>query len=86
MFPGMFGGGCGGLALNQLLVQMDGIGEAPFMRRFFTNRINTILDATYLIPRKIQGMSLRLPAPGPPRSRCSSSGRQTSPSTGWIRR
>ena len=35
MFPGMIGGmGGGGLALNQLLVQMDGIGEAPFMRQF----------------------------------------------------
>ncbi len=64
MFPGMFGGG-GGLALNQLLVQMDGIGEAPFMRRFFTNRINTLLDAFYLIPRRVRGVSLRLPAPGP---------------------
>jgi ATP-dependent Zn protease len=65
MFPGMFGGGMGGLALNQLLVQMDGIGEAPFLRRFFTNRINTLLDALYLIPRKVRGRSLRLPAPGP---------------------
>ncbi len=33
MFPGMFGGGGGGLALNQLLVQMDGIGEAPLFRQ-----------------------------------------------------
>jgi cell division protease FtsH len=66
MFPGMFGGGMGGgLALNQLLVQMDGIGEAPFLRRFFVNRINTLLDAIYLIPRKIRGVSLRIPAPGP---------------------
>jgi cell division protease FtsH len=65
MFPGMFGGAGGGLALNQLLVQMDGIGEAPFLRRFFANRINNILDATYLIPRKIRDVSLRLPAPGP---------------------
>jgi ATP-dependent Zn protease len=65
MFPGMFGGGYGGLALNQLLVQMDGIGEAPFMRRFFSNRINTILDALYFVPRKIGSLSLRLPAPKP---------------------
>src|SRR5579884_1937289 len=57
MFPGMFGGG-GGLALNQLLVQMDGIGEAPFTRRFVTNRVNTILDALYLIPRKVGNVSL----------------------------
>jgi ATP-dependent Zn protease len=65
MFPGMFGGGMGGLALNQLLVQMDGIGEAPFMRRFFTNRINTILDAMYLVPRRIGRAPLRLPSPRP---------------------
>jgi cell division protease FtsH len=65
MFPGMMGGMGGGLALNQLLVQMDGIGEAPFTRRFFTNRINTILDASYLVPRRVGGVSLRLPAPKP---------------------
>jgi ATP-dependent Zn protease len=65
MFPGMFGGGMGGLALNQLLVQMDGIGEAPFGRRFIANKVNTILDAAYLIPRKLGSVSLRLPAPRP---------------------
>jgi ATP-dependent Zn protease len=65
MFPGMFGGGYGGLALNQLLVQMDGIGEAPVMRKAFTNRINTLLDALYLIPRKVGSVSLRLPPPRP---------------------
>ncbi len=65
MFPGMMGGMGGGLALNQLLVQMDGVGEAPFMRRFWTNRINTILDASYLVPRRVGDVSLRLPAPKP---------------------
>jgi cell division protease FtsH len=65
MFPGMMGGGYGGLALNQLLVQMDGIGEAPFLRRFVTNRVNTILDATYLVPRKVGNVSFRLPPPRP---------------------
>ena len=65
MFPGMFGGGAGGLALNQLLVQMDGIGEAPLVRKSLTNRINTLLDALYLIPRRLRNVSLRLPAPGP---------------------
>jgi ATP-dependent Zn protease len=65
MFPGMMGGMGGGLALNQLLVQMDGIGDAPAMRRFFTNRINTFLDASYLIPRRVGNTSLRLPAPKP---------------------
>ena len=34
-----------GMALNQLLVQMDGIDDPPFWRRFFTNRLNTFLDA-----------------------------------------
>ncbi|HLY50100.1 MAG TPA: AAA family ATPase [Solirubrobacteraceae bacterium] len=65
IFPGMMGGGYGGLALNQLLVQMDGIGEAPLIRKSLTNRINTLLDALYLIPRKLGNLSLRLPAPGP---------------------
>ena len=51
MFPGMGGMG-GGLALNQLLVQMDGVDEPPAMRKFFTNRINTFLDATYLVPQQ----------------------------------
>jgi ATP-dependent Zn protease len=65
IFPGGMGGGGGGLALNQLLVQMDGIGEAPLLRKSLTNRLNTLLDALYLIPRKLGSVSLRLPAPGP---------------------
>ena len=52
MFPGMGGMG-GGMALNQLLVQMDGVDDPPFMRKFFTNRINTFLDATYIVPQRI---------------------------------
>jgi cell division protease FtsH len=65
VFPGgMFGGG-GGMALNQLLVQMDGIDEPPFFRKFFTNRINTFLDALYIVPQKIGGVKLRLPKPRP---------------------
>jgi ATP-dependent Zn protease len=59
MVPGMFGGG-GGLALNQLLVVMDGIGNPPFWRRFWTNRTNTILDAVYIVPRRLRRMPLRL--------------------------
>ncbi|HEV3128020.1 MAG TPA: AAA family ATPase [Solirubrobacteraceae bacterium] len=67
MFPGMMGGMGGGLALNQLLVQMDGIGEAPFMRQQVTKRLNTLMDAMYFIPRKIGQVSLRLPPPRPAR-------------------
>src|SRR4051794_14271108 len=46
MVPGMGGGGGGGLALNQLLVVMDGIDEPPLMKRVRTRRFNTFLDAT----------------------------------------
>jgi len=65
MFPGGMGGMGGGLALNQLLVQMVGVAEPPFMRKFLTNRFNTFLDATYFIPRKIGGMRLRVKPPKP---------------------
>jgi ATP-dependent Zn protease len=64
MIPGMFGG-MGQLALNQLLVVMDGIDNPPFGKKVFTNRFNTFLDATYIIPRRIGNLSLRLPPPRP---------------------
>jgi cell division protease FtsH len=64
MFPGMGGMG-GGLALNQLLVVMDGIDNPPFGKRFSTNRVNTFLDACYIVPRRIGRVSLRLPPPRP---------------------
>jgi ATP-dependent Zn protease len=64
MFPGM--GGMGGqLALNQLLVQMDGVDEPPFMRKFFSNRFNTFLDATYIVPQRIGKLRLRVKPPKP---------------------
>jgi ATP-dependent Zn protease len=66
MFPGgMMGGMGGGMALNQLLVQMDGVAEPPLMRKFFTNRLNTFLDATYIVPAKVGPLSLRLRPPKP---------------------
>jgi hypothetical protein len=65
MIPGMMGGMGGGLALNQLLVVMDGIDEPPFLRRFFTRRINTFLDALYFVPQKLFGRKLRLKPPKP---------------------
>ena len=64
IFPGMMGGQ-GQLALNQLLVTMDGIDNPPFLRRFWTNRINTLLDAIYVVPRRVGRISLRLPKPRP---------------------
>jgi len=63
MFPGMMGGGQ--LALNQLLVVMDGIDNPPFFRRLFTNWTNTLLDASYIIPPKAGRFSLRIPRPKP---------------------
>src|SRR3954470_17004335 len=67
-FPGGMGGmGMGGgLALNQLLVQMDGIDEPPFFRKWATKKFNTFLDALYLVPRRIGGVSLRV-RPAKPR-------------------
>ena len=64
IFPGMMGGQ-GQLALNQLLVVMDGIDNPPFTRRFLTNRINSLLDAVYIVPRRIGKVSFRLPPPRP---------------------
>jgi cell division protease FtsH len=67
-FPGGMLGGMGGggqLALNQLLVVMDGIDSPPFLRRVMTNRINTLLDASYLVPRRLGRVSLRIPRARP---------------------
>ena len=62
---GGMGMGGGSLALNQLLVVMDGIDNPPFMRRVLTNRINTTLDASYVVPRRLGKIPLRLPPPRP---------------------
>jgi ATP-dependent Zn protease len=65
-YPGFgMGGGMGGQALNQLLVVMDGIDEPPVLRKFFTNRINTFLDALFVIPSKLGPVPLRLAPPSP---------------------
>ena len=63
MFPGGMGGG--GLALNQLLVVMDGIDNPPFFKKFFTNKTNTLLDGIYIVPRSIGKRSLRIGAAKP---------------------
>jgi hypothetical protein len=64
MFPGGMAGG-GSLALNQLLVVMDGIDNPPFFKKFFTNKTNTLLDGIYIIPRRIGKRSLRIRAAKP---------------------
>jgi ATP-dependent Zn protease len=65
-FPGMMGGG-GQLALNQLLVVMDGIDNPPLTRRLPTRLINTFLDAIWIVPPRLGRVPLRLPAPRPRR-------------------
>ncbi|MDX6468574.1 MAG: cell division protease FtsH [Gaiellaceae bacterium] len=63
MMPGM--GGMGSMALNQLLIVMDGMGGAPIGRRLATSKINTLLDASYFVPQKIGSLKLRLPPAKP---------------------
>jgi ATP-dependent Zn protease len=52
IFPGMGGMG-GGLALNQLLVTMDGVDNPPFGKRILTSKTNAFLDAVYIVPRRV---------------------------------
>jgi ATP-dependent Zn protease len=59
------GGMGGGMALNQLLVQMDGVDEPPFLRRWASKKWNTFLDATYVIPQRVGPLRLRLRPPRP---------------------
>ena len=55
----------GGMALNQLLVVMDGIDEPPLMRKVMTNQINTFLDAMFIVPVQDR-QDPAAPAPAPP--------------------
>ncbi|MGO9823050.1 MAG: AAA family ATPase [Solirubrobacteraceae bacterium] len=65
-YPGFgMGGGMGGMALNQLLVVMDGIDEPPLMRKVTTNKFNTFLDAMFVVPSKVGKIPLRLKPPKP---------------------
>jgi cell division protease FtsH len=58
-------GGTGQMALNQLLVVMDGLDAPPLGKRMLTNGVNTTLDALYFVPRRVKGKTLRLPPPRP---------------------
>jgi ATP-dependent Zn protease len=61
----MLGNQGGGLALNQLLVVMDGIDEPPPMRKWLTRKWNTFMDALYFVPQRIGRLRLRRRAPRP---------------------
>jgi ATP-dependent Zn protease len=65
IIPGYGMGGNGQLALNQLLVVMDGIDEPPPFRKFLTRKWNTFLDALYFVPQKVWRARLRRSAPRP---------------------
>jgi ATP-dependent Zn protease len=65
VIPMMGGGQGGGLALNQLLVVMDGIDEPPAMRKWLTRKFNTFLDALYIVPQRLWRLKLRLRPPKP---------------------
>jgi ATP-dependent Zn protease len=58
VMPGLGSSSQGGL--QQLLVVMDGVSSPRPLRRLLVNRINTLLDATYVIPPQIQDLRLRL--------------------------
>jgi ATP-dependent Zn protease len=65
MFPGAMGGMGQGMALNQLLIVMDGIDDPPAVRRWATTRLNTFLDALYIVPQRVGRAALRAPRPKP---------------------
>ena len=54
------GGTMGQGGLQQLLVSMDGVNNPSLTRRLIVNRLNTWLDATYIIPPRIGSVRLRL--------------------------
>ena len=83
MFPGGMGGGS--LALNQLLVVMDGIDNPPFFKKFFTNKVNTLLDGIYVVPAASASARSESRAHAHARSRSTSSARRTSRWTGSTR-
>jgi len=69
MMGGMFGGGM--MALNMLLVVMDGLDNPSVWRRAFRKTVNALLDATFVIPQRVtirkRPVPLRLPPLRPPR-------------------
>jgi ATP-dependent Zn protease len=71
MAGGMFGMG-GMMALNMLLVVMDGLDNPGVVRRTLRKFVNSLLDASFIIPQRIplggtRSLPLRVPPLKPPR-------------------
>ncbi|MBI1888934.1 MAG: AAA family ATPase [Candidatus Spechtbacteria bacterium] len=56
MFPGMFGGGGGSMAIYPFLTWLDGVESPPWQKAFVRNKINMLLDVLLVVP-----LSWRLP-------------------------
>lgn len=65
VFPGL-GGDMPSGGMQQLLIEIDGVRAPSGVRRLLVNRINTLLDASFVVPAKIGQLPLRL-APAKPR-------------------
>jgi len=69
---GMFGMGGGMMALNMLLVVMDGLDNPSFLRRVFRKWVNSLLNGLFVVPQRIplgngHSIALRVPPLKPPR-------------------
>lgn len=72
MMGGMMGGGNFMMALNMLLVVMDGLDNPGFVRKNARKSLNNLLDALFIIPKRIprgggRSIALRLPPLNPPK-------------------
>src|SRR5437868_797821 len=69
MMGGMFGGGM--MALNMLLVVMDGLDNPTWGRRLFRKLVNGLMDASFIIPVSVRigktSYPLRIPPLKPPK-------------------
>jgi ATP-dependent Zn protease len=70
MMGGMFGGGM--MALNMLLVVMDGLDNPGWTRRNARKLVNSLLDASFVIPQRVplggkRSIPLRIAPLKPPR-------------------
>jgi ATP-dependent Zn protease len=63
--PGGMMGGMGQMGLQSLLVVMDGIDNPPFFKKLLRNKLNTWLDALYVVPQRVGPVPVRVPKAKP---------------------